>query len=88
MVLPLITKFSRKGQLWVSLQTLSSSSVGIGFAYFVGSFIVMNFLMIPVARSTFIVNQGEGFFRFRHARLKEFAECGMSVQIRGFVQVS
>jgi hypothetical protein len=31
-----------------------------------------------VARSTFRVNEGEGFFRFRHARIKEFAECGES----------
>lgn len=53
---------------------MSAFYVGIGFAYFAGCFIVTSLLMVPVARHTFLVNQGEGFYRFRHARLKEFAE--------------
>ena len=33
-------------------------------------------LLVPIAKATYRVNEGEGYFRFRHARLKEFAECG------------
>ena len=56
-------------------QTLDAQSVGYGLAYFLLCIVITGLLMVPVARSTFVVNQGEGFFRFRHARLKEFAEC-------------
>ena len=38
--------------------------------------VVTGLLLIPVARATYRVNEGEGYFRFRHARLKEFAESG------------
>lgn len=58
-------------------QTLGGTAIGIGVAFFVGSMVITALLSIPVARATYRVNEGEGYFRFRHARLKEFAECGM-----------
>ncbi len=45
-------------------------------AYIIFFFGVIASLMIPVAGATFRVNEGEGYFRWMHARLKEFAECG------------
>lgn len=55
-------------------------SVGYCFIYFGVCCFVTGLLMMPVARYTFLVNQGQGFFRFRHARLKEFAESSASPQ--------
>ncbi len=59
------------------LQLLGSLSIGIGFAYFGAAMLGTLLLMLPIAVATFRVNEGEGYFRFRHARLKEFAECGV-----------
>jgi hypothetical protein len=59
-------------------QLIGGASIGIAFAYFVVVMFLTLVLNSRVARSTFRVNEGEGFFRFRHARIKEFAECGES----------
>jgi hypothetical protein len=62
-------------------QLIGAPSIGIAFGYFVvvlGLTLVLN---SRVARSTFRVNEGEGYFRFRHARIKEFAECGESASL-------
>ena len=37
--------------------------------------IVTTLVVIPVVRAAFRVNQSRGFFRFTHARIKEYAEA-------------
>ena len=57
-------------------QALGGQAIGIGVAYFTVAMLITALLLLPVAKATYRVNEGEGYFRFRHARLKEFAECG------------
>ncbi len=58
------------------LQDLGSLAIGVSFGYMTFAMFVTALLMAPVAAATFRVNEGEGYFRWMHARIKEFAECG------------
>ena len=57
-------------------QALGGQAIGVGLAFFTIVMLITALLLLPVAKATYRVNEGEGYFRFRHARLKEFAECG------------
>ena len=60
----------------VSEKTLGTLAIGASFGY-IGFFLMLiALLMIPIATATFRVNEGEGYFRWMHVRLKEFAESG------------
>lgn len=50
--------------LYLTISTTAASSVGIGFGYFGASFLVTMLLMVPVARATFSVNQGQARTHF------------------------
>ena len=58
------------------MQTLGVTAVAVGVVFFCVSTAITAALMVPIARATYRVNESEGYFRFRHARLKEFAESG------------
>ena len=58
-------------------QSLGVSAIGLGLAYFGIAMVITALLLMPIAKATYRVNEGEGYFRFRHARLKEFAESGV-----------
>jgi hypothetical protein len=53
-------------------------AIGAAVGYMAIFIIVIASAMSPVSAATFLVNESEGTFRFMHARLKEFAECGES----------
>ena len=58
------------------LQSLGSLAIGVSFGYMSFAMFVMALLLMPIAAATFRVNEGEGHFRWLHARIKEFSECG------------
>ena len=43
--------------------------------YAIVCMLITTVVVIPVVRATFRVNQSRGFFRFTHARIKEYAEA-------------
>ncbi len=57
------------------LQSLGSLAIGVSFGYMSFSMFVIALLLMPIAAATFRVNEGEGHFRWLHARIKEFSEC-------------
>jgi hypothetical protein len=68
------------------VQTLGGLAIGVSFGYMSFSMFVTALLLMPIAAATFRVNEGEGHFRWLHARLKEFAECGTATYLAAIEQ--
>jgi hypothetical protein len=60
-------------------QSLGGLAIGASFGYICFFLLTIALLMVPIAAATFRVNEGEGYFRWMHARIKEFAESGASM---------
>ncbi len=56
------------GSLAQARTQVSTASVLVAFAYFIGAVLGTTCLLIPVARATFRANMAEGDFRYLHAR--------------------
>jgi hypothetical protein len=68
-LLPFIPRFA-------CTQLIGPLSIGVALALMCAMMLMTLLLLRSVVAATFRVNESEGYFRFRHARLKEFSECG------------